>query len=559
MLFAMSNPFTLFLSLCLLLFTSNCLASFQSLRRCQLDKINVLTEPDHRVEAEGGVVETWNSFKHRDLSCVGFTLAKRTLYPNGLHLPSYSPYPQLMLIVQGRGAIGIAIPGCADTYEEPQEQDRGKQPQDSHQKIRHVIEGDIVLIPPGVPYWSFNYANERFVALSLLDTSSNLNQLDETPRVFYVAGKPDTEHPESVKRGEEDEEGRSVVSGFRKHLIAQSLSTDEETAEQLQSQDDERKQIIKVRKGLSVITPTWEPKQTRERKEKSKSKCKEKSEETEEEKEEGEVEEEDEPGYHRTRKWKRKETRPKHGGEHKGEKEVEVEEEEEEWGEKGKKGKGTEKEKEEEEEVEVEEEHWEEKGKKEKARKEKRVKNGNALEETLCSAKLHENIANPSRADFYNPRAGRITELNSVHIPALRIFGLSAQYVVLYKEGIHSPHWNLNSNSVMSVTRGRGTVTVVNCQGKTVFDGELKRGQMLVVPQNMMVSQEAGREGFEYVVFKTNDTPVTGHLKDFFRAIPAEVLSNAYGLRHSQVTQVKYNGNWGPLVNPHSTPRSPAK
>lgn len=40
------------------------------------------------------------------------------------------------------------------------------------------------MIPPGVPYWTYNTGDEPVVAISLLDTSNFNNQLDQTPRVI---------------------------------------------------------------------------------------------------------------------------------------------------------------------------------------------------------------------------------------------------------------------------------------------------------------------------------------------------------------------------------------
>jgi len=122
--------------------------------------------------------------------------------------------------------------------------------------------------------------------------------------------------------------------------------------------------------------------------------------------------------------------------------------------------------------------------------------------------------------------------------------------IISMQNGIYSPHWNMDANSVVYVIRGQGHVRVVNNEGIVVFDDELRAGQLLVVPQNFMVAEEAGDEGFEYVVFKTNDNAVTSYLKETFRAFPAELLSNIYKLKQSQVHDLKFNGNWGPLVNP---------
>lgn len=97
----------------------------------------------------------------------------------------------------GEGALGISVPGCSETFEEPAKprfrqghrrrsshsHKQQQQLQDSHQKIRHFKEGDILAIPPGLPYWTYNYGDQQIVAVSLLDTSSSLNQLDSNPRV----------------------------------------------------------------------------------------------------------------------------------------------------------------------------------------------------------------------------------------------------------------------------------------------------------------------------------------------------------------------------------------
>lgn len=58
---------------------------------------------------------------------------------------------------------------------------------------------------------------------------------------------------------------------------------------------------------------------------------------------------------------------------------------------------------------------------------------GNGLEETVCSARFRENIDDPSRADIYNPRAGRLSTLNSFNLPILSFFKLSAERGVLQR------------------------------------------------------------------------------------------------------------------------------
>ncbi|CAK8571959.1 unnamed protein product [Lathyrus sativus] len=553
-------------SLCLLLFSTACLAHHSELDRfnqCQLDSINAL-EPDHRVESEAGLTETWNP-NHPELQCAGVSLIRRTIDPNGLHLPSYSPSPQLIFIIQGKGVLGLAVPGCPETYEEPRSQSRQQQQlRDSHQKIRRFSKGDVIAIPPGIPYWTYNHGHEPLVAISLLDTSNTLNQLDSTPRVFYLGGNPEAEFPETQEKqyeqhqprhsspigrrgghqqkeeeSEEQNEGNSVLSGFSAEFLAHSLNTEEDTAKKLQSPQDERGQIVKVEDGLQIISPELqeeeeqsqsqrEEEEEKEQRHRKHSKKEEEDEDEEEEREQRdrkhskkEEEDEDEPRSHETRrKWKKHTQEKKRESHGQGEEEKELEKEEEE-----------------EEEI-----------------QRQRSKGGkNGLEETICSVKIRENIARPSRTDLYNSRAGRISTVNSLTLPILRNLRLSAEYVRLYRNGIYAPHWNINANSLLYVIRGQGRVRIVNSQGNPVFDDKVRKGQLVVVPQNFVVAEQAGNEeGLEYVVFKTNDRAAVSHVNQVFRATPGEVLANAFGLRHKEVAQIKSNGNRGPLVRPQS-------
>lgn len=57
----------------------------------------------------------------------------------------------------------------------------------------------------------------------------------------------------------------------------------------------------------------------------------------------------------------------------------------------------------------------------------------NGLEETICTARVRQNIDNPSRADIYNPRAGRFTTANSLTLPILSFLQLSAARGVLHR------------------------------------------------------------------------------------------------------------------------------
>ncbi|KAK7267358.1 hypothetical protein RIF29_20028 [Crotalaria pallida] len=590
----MTKPFLLYSSLCLLLFTSACLANTDRLSECQLNRLNAL-EPDNRIETEAGTIETWNS-NHPELRCAGVAIEKLIIEPEGLHLPSYTNYPQLIMIVQGEGALGISVPGCSETFEEPQSQPRRQgqrrrsqsqeqEQQDSHQKIRHFREGDIIAIPPGIAYWSYNYGNQQIIAINLLDITNIANQLDPNPRRFYIAGNPEEEHPETQeqlqrhqhqqqqqqsaggrRRGQhqqeeqQEEEKSNVLSGFDPRFLSQAFNVDEELINKLQNPSDRVKQIVRVKRGLSALGPERQEEEEEEEEEEESQHGRGRRQPHQgrrhEEEEEEEEEEESQHGRGRgrgRREWE-KTTRQRHS---RGEEGEEEEEEETTTRERRQHGRGGRGQREEEEEEEEEQQQGGRRGGRGIRRPRQQREEGgrgsrNGIEETICTAKLRENIARPSEADLYNPEAGRISTVNSLTLPILRWFQLSAQHVKLYRNGIYAPHWNIDANSVIYVTRGSGWVQVVNCQGNSVYNDKLRRGQVLVVPQNFVVAHQAGEDGFEFIAFKTNDRAITSPLKQVFRAIPAEVLANAFGLRLNQVSELKYNGNQGPLVSAQS-------
>ncbi|KAI3854802.1 hypothetical protein MKW92_008816 [Papaver armeniacum] len=157
----------------------------------------------------------------------------------------------------------------------------------------------------------------------------------------------------------------------------------------------------------------------------------------------------------------------------------------------------------------------------------------NGLEETICSMRLKQNIANPTRADIYSEKGGRITSLNSQKLPILNYIQMSAERGVLYQNALVAPHWHLNAHSVIYVTRGNARVQVVG-----------NAGQILVVPQNFAVVKQAGNEGFEWVAFKTNDnammSPLVGKTSAL-RAMPADVLMNAYQISREEANRLKNN------------------
>ncbi|KAL7144973.1 hypothetical protein ABFS83_07G047800 [Erythranthe nasuta] len=199
-------------------------------------------------------------------------------------------------------------------------------------------------------------------------------------------------------------------------------------------------------------------------------------------------------------------------------------------------------------------------GREEQQRGERRREGGggynNGIEETLCSMKIRQNIGHPTRADEYNPRGGRLTSLNSQTLPILSFLRLSAERGVLYKNAIMAPHWSTNAHTAMYVTKGSARIQVVGNQGKSVFDDEVNKGQLLIIPQNFVVVKRAtGDEGFEWIAFKTNDNAMNSQLAgrlSALRGMPEEVLMNSYGISRKDAKNLKYNRDEAALFSPGS-------
>ncbi|KAL0758133.1 hypothetical protein Bca101_095801 [Brassica carinata] len=136
------------------------------------------------------------------------------------------------------------------------------------------------------------------------------------------------------------------------------------------------------------------------------------------------------------------------------------------------------------------------------------------IEETHCTARIHENIDDPERSDFFSTRAGRISTLNSLNLPVPRLVRLNAIRGVLYSVsvwlgyslgGMMLPHRTANAHTVLYVTGGQAKIQVVDDNGQSVFNAQVQQGELLVVPQGFAVVKTAGETGFEWIAFKTND------------------------------------------------------
>ncbi|KAJ3673138.1 hypothetical protein LUZ60_006512 [Juncus effusus] len=168
----------------------------------------------------------------------------------------------------------------------------------------------------------------------------------------------------------------------------------------------------------------------------------------------------------------------------------------------------------------------------------------NGLDEMFCTMKIRSNIDNPARADFYHQKVGRIAKVNSQKLPILNLVQMSASRVVLQRNAILTPYWNINFHSVMYVTGGRGRVQVVNHSGQTVFDGELSQGQIVLIPQNFAVIKRAYNDGFQWVSFNTNHnamiSKITGK-NSMIRSTPLQVLMYSKRFSTEQARRLKFS------------------
>ncbi|URE26690.1 glutelin, partial [Musa troglodytarum] len=421
---------------------------YSRVSQCRIEKLSAL-ELTRRVPSEAGYTEYFDQFNEQ-LQCVGVAASRRTIQPRGLLLPTFSR----------RGIIGTVFPGCPETFQSFQQTEQQWEPvaggcqrfRDEHQRIHYFREGDIIALPAGVAYWSYNNGEVAVVAITTFDTSSTANQLDRQHREFLLAGRERlVEQGSQIEVRLQQIKGNNLLSGFELDPLAEALGVDRELVLQASRQSEQLAREREVRQE-----------------------CQE--------------------------------------------------------------GRGCQ---------------------------------SNVLE-AYCSMKIRQNIGDPSRADYFNPRAGRITTLNSQKLPILRFVQMSAVRALLRPNAIVSPHWNINAHSIMYALRGcsrvqnairsphwnvnahsivyalRGysRVQVVGHRGQTVFVGELRQGQLLVVPQYFAMMFQAQRETFEWVSIKTNDNAMVNHFvgkTSALRGMPVEVLMNSYCISREEAMQLKFN------------------
>lgn len=96
----------------------------------------------------------------------------------------------------------------------------------------------------------------------------------------------------------------------------------------------------------------------------------------------------------------------------------------------------------------------------------------------------------------------------------------------------------------MYCTGGRARVQVVDDKGEAVFDGEVRRGQLLVIPQNFAMIKQAREEGFEFISIKTNGAAMVSTIvgkASTIKGMPEDVLVHSYRISRDEARRVKYS------------------
>ncbi|QHO45419.1 hypothetical protein HN51_014355 [Arachis hypogaea] len=127
----------------------------------------------------------------------------------------------------------------------------------------------------------YNDQDTDVVTVTLSDTSSIHNQLDQFPRRFHLAGNQEQEflryqqqqgsrpHYRQISprvRGEEQEnEGNNIFSGFAQEFLQHAFQVDRETVQNLRGENEREEEgaIVTVRGGLRILNPDEEDESSR--------------------------------------------------------------------------------------------------------------------------------------------------------------------------------------------------------------------------------------------------------------------------------------------------------
>jgi len=117
-------------------------------------------------------------------------------------------------------------------------------------------------------------------------------------------------------------------------------------------------------------------------------------------------------------------------------------------------------------------------------------------------------------------------------------------FVIVRQNAFLPPLWKVNAHSIMYVLRGSCRCQVVDNRGQTVFNSEVRQGQILVIPQNFAQLKQSTSDDFEWITIETNDnsfsSPIVGK-SSALKGMPEEVLMNSYRISREEARMVKRN------------------
>ncbi|XP_047068708.1 12S seed storage globulin 1-like [Lolium rigidum] len=224
------------------------------LRGCILDRLQAF-EPIQQVRSQAGLTEYFDE-NNEQFRCTGVSVIRRVIEPQGLLLPQYHNTPGLVYILQGSGYTGLILPGCQETFQKkfqhfgqawfaegPSERQKFK---DEHQRVHHFKQGDVVALPSGIVHWCYNDGDVPIVALYVFDVNNNANQLEPRRKDFLLAG--------NNKREQQFEQ--NIFNGFSVQLLSEAFGIDQQMAQRIRNQSDQRGDIIHVNQRLQFLKPT---------------------------------------------------------------------------------------------------------------------------------------------------------------------------------------------------------------------------------------------------------------------------------------------------------------
>lgn len=234
-------------------------------QQCRINRIES-REPSEKIECEGGLIEVWDE-NDEQFQCGGIDAMRITIQPNSLSLPSYHPSSRLIYIQQGEGIMGVSFPGCPETYHSTfssSRQQRGERGQfdedqtDLHQKVHRFRCGDVLAIPNGASYWTYNDGNEDIVGVMVNDLSNQANQLDQNPREFFLAGGLERSSRGGKGGRHSHKQFQNILKAFDTELLAEAFNAPVELMKKIQQAHD-RTLIIKADKEqMRILSPRFE-------------------------------------------------------------------------------------------------------------------------------------------------------------------------------------------------------------------------------------------------------------------------------------------------------------